>query len=269
MAVRKGRVTLVKFMLDGGSATQALRDDALLSAVRWDRVKVVKVLLELGADRHASRALVYAVDIGQSAIVKLFVEKGIATQPSLGDSLLFATCRNHVDVAEVLLEGGADFNDTVVLLATLKGCTTVLNLMLEREAVQELRDRALLSASLKGDLAVVKVLLDLGANVHATDNAALIAAADEGHVDVVRALLDSGADIHANHDSALVAAVVRTQIGVICLLLDRGARLEVAEDFEAFSRAARGHRKRISKMLEVPRAELRRVTELMKRLRGL
>lgn len=58
--------------------------------------------------------------------------------------------------------------------------------------------RALLiqQAADERNLAIVRLLLEHGAHVHADDEAALRAAAEEGHVAVAEALIAAGADPH-------------------------------------------------------------------------
>ena len=68
-------------------------------------------------------------------------------------------------------------------------------------AIAQIAD--LKSASEQGHQAVVKSLLESGANVHADDDRALRWAARNGHHEVVKLLLERGANVHADDDSAL------------------------------------------------------------------
>ena len=58
-------------------------------------------------------------------------------------------------------------------------------------------------AAKAGQLDLVKLLLDRGANAHVYDNSALCWASKRGHTKVVKLLLDHGADVHARDDEAL------------------------------------------------------------------
>lgn len=90
----------------------------------------------------------------------------------------------------------------------------------------ELEDK-LREAAQKGDVAAVKTLLDMGANVNARSGSygetALMGAIE--YIDVVRVLLDRGADVNAKSNSgntALMSAVYGNA-DVVQLLVDRGA----------------------------------------------
>jgi ankyrin repeat protein len=96
-------------------------------------------------------------------------------------------------------------------------------------------------AAERGDLALVKILLDKGADINAKAATvgcrlcpwtALIVAANAGHVEVVRLLLEKGADIRATDHTgwtALVRATNSGRLGVVRLLIEKGADVN-AED---------------------------------------
>ena len=86
-------------------------------------------------------------------------------------------------------------------------------------------DVALRTASEKGHLAVVKLLLDAGADVHAADDVALRKASENGHLAVVELLLDAGADVHAFDDDALQLASRSSHLDVLNCLLRAGANV--------------------------------------------
>ncbi|KXS09738.1 ankyrin [Gonapodya prolifera JEL478] len=75
-------------------------------------------------------------------------------------------------------------------------------------------DRALMRASAKGHIDIVRLLLDRGKDVHADNGLALVQAAQK-HIDIVRLLLDCGADVHTEDDNTVI----------LSLLLERGANV--------------------------------------------
>ena len=102
------------------------------------------------------------------------------------------------------------------------------------------RDLELLSAAERGDAAMVRTLLDMGADVQRIDaagNTALIRAAELGHVDAVRALLKSKVNLnHVNRSgrTALLAAITAgdgtPRFGQIVLLLSAaGTDVNIAD----------------------------------------
>ncbi|GAH13109.1 unnamed protein product, partial [marine sediment metagenome] len=64
-------------------------------------------------------------------------------------------------------------------------------------------DKLLIHSSKNGRLDLVKIALQLGANIHAENDYALRWASDQGRLEVVRFLVDNGANIHAKDDEAL------------------------------------------------------------------
>jgi len=93
--------------------------------------------------------------------------------------------------------------------------------------------------------AVVKLLLDNGADPKMDDCVALRAASFMGHTNVVRMLLeeDLGMDVQARDNQALRDAAKGGHLAVVRMLLMRGARAD-ARDFEAVREAvSRGHSK--------------------------
>jgi hypothetical protein len=88
----------------------------------------------------------------------------------------------------------------------------------------------LVMASRNGQVRVVKLLLDRGADVNVrekeTETTALIAAAQQGHAEVVAVLLERGADVHAKDKagkSALSEAKHYNHEHVVKLLQESGA----------------------------------------------
>ena len=92
-----------------------------------------------------------------------------------------------------------------------------------------------------GDIEVVRLLLDRGADIHAKDDEALRWSAFYGHVEVVRLLLDRGADIHAGVDASLQWSAENGHVEVVRLLLDRGADIHADNDYALQMSARYGH----------------------------
>jgi ankyrin repeat protein len=99
------------------------------------------------------------------------------------------------------------------------------------------------------DAGLVKLLLDKGADVNASDrngNTALLDATRESgpeYAIIARLLIDRGADIHANHDASIFAAVREADPSVVQLLLKKGApvnAIETAKDGDTVLMSAAG-----------------------------
>jgi ankyrin repeat protein len=111
--------------------------------------------------------------------------------------------------------------DDLLVDASKNGQAAMVELLIDVGAdVHAYTDQALRWASINGHAAVVQMLLDAGARVYANYYQALRWAADAGHSAVVQILLDAGAGVHANDDEALRRAVVNGHTDVVKILKD-------------------------------------------------
>jgi uncharacterized protein len=105
--------------------------------------------------------------------------------------------------------------------------------------VLEVRDKegwtALMHAASGGRTAIVKLLLQHGADVNAANNhgaTPLYAASLEQHMDTALCLLAAGADVNAATDkgcNALMAAATSNNTALVQLLLSHGADISVRD----------------------------------------
>jgi ankyrin repeat protein len=120
--------------------------------------------------------------------------------------------------------------------ASLLGLGAVVKTLVDRGADVNAQGgenaNALQAASLGGHKEVVQLLLNKDADVNAQGGRygnALRAASTEGHQEVVQLLLEKGADVNAqdrDHGNALEAASFRGFENIVRLLLDKGAIIE-------------------------------------------
>ena len=131
--------------------------------------------------------------------------------------------------------------NTALAWAARRGHEAVVRLLLEKGADIKAKDddrRAVLSAAAeRGHEAVVRLLLEKGIDIEVKDNGGrtvLQAAARGGHEAVVRLLLENGADIEAKgcyyKMTALHWAAERGHEAVVRLLLEKGADIEAKDN---------------------------------------
>jgi ankyrin repeat protein len=182
LAARVGSVAAVRALLGRGADVDArdpLRGQtALMWAVAQGHVDVVKTLIEAGASISArSRTSRLVVNRG-GAISSNNEESPSTGEVEKGGStpLLFATRVGSIESAKLLLDAGADVNDTAP-----DG------------------NSALVIAAHSGHGILAKLLLDRGANPNASASGytALHTAVLTGDVDLVNALIAHGADLNA------------------------------------------------------------------------
>lgn len=160
---------------------------------------------------------------GYGEVASLLLERG--ADPGHRDHdgmtpLLLAAYEGHDDVVELLLEAGADVDETAGPDGSVSAAAAVT---------------PLLAAAAMGHMKTVSRLLFWGAAVDAIDcegRTALCLAAARGSVEVVRALLDRGLDENHKDDlgwTPLHAAACEGHRAVCAALTERGSMARVGE----------------------------------------
>lgn len=158
---------------------------ALMAAVKGGRLDVIRILLEHGADPNREN------DRGDTAVTFAVLRarpwRSLQPDPGPLNLLLSAGGRyrlyeavqmNDLEIARARLDEGADPN-------------------VDRFSYE---GPVLMIAAARGDLMMVEMLLDYGADREARNDllrTPLVMAASNGCTEVVRLLLDRGADLHA------------------------------------------------------------------------
>jgi ankyrin repeat protein len=194
-------------------------ESALCQAANYidQPIEVVRILLEFGVDPNVNTIC------GESP------------------PLVLAAMTNDIDMAELLLDAGADINtpDVLATAADDDGNYDILNFLIEEGAdIETFGAGALRNAGFGNNLAIVKLLLSSGADIN--DPAApkggrtlLQRAVWNGNLKTIRYLIDQGADInappsHSDGGTALQTAAIRGNMEVVKLLLTLGADVNSA-----------------------------------------
>ena len=200
----------------------------LIQAIAWGHESVVRMLLEKGAniettDEDGRTPLIKAAFHGHEAIVRLLLEKGakIEAKDNDGDTpLIEAANWRHPSIVRMLLEKGAKIEAknhkgwTPLIQAAWQGYEPIVRMLLEKGANIEATGKegwtpliaaagvmdhdfaVRMFAKKKGDEcrmdheAVVRLLLEKGANVEAKDNLGLTAY-DVSRTETIRRLIRS------------------------------------------------------------------------------
>lgn len=185
-------------------------EQQLLAAVNKNKFEAVRAILRKYPDVDVDQlnCIHWAVTFGRLEMVKLLIEAG-AKLDSYGMAgketpLKIAVSHNHVAIAEILLESGADPNlgsERSGIAPIMSASTDIVALLLRYNVNVNVADQKggspLLKAVEMNRPELVKILLDAGAVVDHTDNdgyTALILAVENSLDSIVKVLLQYGAD---------------------------------------------------------------------------
>ena len=213
-AAKAGNKEVVELLIKAGADLNCRDKDGQTPAslaMANDHISVVELLVSKGADV----SLHLSAYLGDLAKVKSFIESGIDinAKGQFGVTPLYLSLINrlHKDVAELLLDKGANPNTTAKNDATLlhqwawggdpANAKSVIEFLIRKgadvNALQgESRWTPLHSACHQGRGSVAKVLIDNGADVNAKTGGqtALSLAKEKGHQEVIELLRKHGAE---------------------------------------------------------------------------
>ncbi|KAL7924341.1 hypothetical protein ACQKWADRAFT_267042 [Trichoderma austrokoningii] len=153
------------------------------------------------------------------------------------------TSKSHLEWFKIFIGstyGDLDRDVTGLAIASYLGHEAIVKLLLEKGADKEAKDNEgqtpLFLAATYGQEAVVKLLLEKGADIEAKDNKGqtpLLWAVIGGYEVIIELLLEKGADIEAKDNEGqtpLLRAATYGQKAVVKLLLEKGADIEAEDD---------------------------------------
>jgi ankyrin repeat protein len=140
----------------------------------------------------------------------------------LTSRLTYSARTGNINMARYFLEHGARPNNPNTRRSSING---ILDPFVSH------RSKPLLSALKSGDIAIVKLMLEYGAepNWFASDETALMVAAYAGNMPMVRLLMDHGADVNDGNPAPIVLAVRGEHMEMFRYLRSKGAVLDTPE----------------------------------------
>ncbi|KAJ8128163.1 hypothetical protein O1611_g5473 [Lasiodiplodia mahajangana] len=248
-AVYEGHEAIVQVLLEHGANpnhNDPAGETALICGVLVGEEAIIRVLLQYGADiEHRNlqgrTALLCAAFESNEAVVRLLLENGAdSTHKDLygKTAFMYGVLRGYGGVVRALLKYGANTehigSDGRTAVRTNhggKGPTIILpgGEPLDGESSGGVLTTALVYGVIGGDEAVVRALLEHGANIEYMDpdrKTPLMYGVFRGYEAVVRVLLEYGANIeHIDFDgkTALTYGVFGGDEAVIQILLEHGA----------------------------------------------
>ncbi len=207
-----------------------------LSAIKKEDLSKVSQLLARGANINVQKvivgqivgntALMDAVDKGNLEMAQLLLEKGadVNIQNFLGNTALMrAVNKGNLKMAQLLLEKGADVD-----LQQQEKIKFSFKNDVDRNVLEDRLGRtALMSAVDKGNLEMVQLLLEKGANIDLQGRSgltALMMAVSKGHLEMAQLLLKKGANVDLQdmlNETALGKAIKKGYLEIAQLLLEK------------------------------------------------
>ncbi len=192
--------------------------------------------LALAGLSYDGEGLATSAENGDIAAVDLFLRAGMDPDEASrdGSPLEVALDNNHLRVARLLIEGGANVDRALQAVAR-HGDPGLFELLLGMGPSHESRAKALYWAASEGHIDLARRLLDGGADANdQSAGMALGGAAYDGHLDMMELLVDRGADVNAvdrgsggSGGTALHVATRARQLEAVRLLLKAGANVNV------------------------------------------
>ena len=223
---------------------------AAILAVYWLHPTVLMTPERARAQLAASgrsydpESLAEAARQGDAAGVSLFLRAGMkpdaTPEPGTPSALDFAMDERHFDVARILINGGANV-DQAMLLVARSGDPELFHLLMSKKPSRESLTGALYQAAEAGHLEIVRQLINSGLtpNDRWAGSLPLDGAAYAGQTEVVRLLLERGADVNAvdansggRGETALHYATrssAKSAADVVGLLLGSGSKVNVQD----------------------------------------
>ena len=199
---------------------------------------------------------------GKQGYRKAIEDKGIEYN---GDSFVIAVRNGKKNVVELFIKAGIDLESIhskdyrktpPLLTASRKGDIEILRMLIEAgadvNATSGDGSSALADASLNGHAEAVKLLVEGGADLGKYGGSSLVWAVRKRHADIARYLLDKGVSARSGHgDKALIAASEGGDTEMARLLIDKGADVNARDSskYTALIRAAEKGRAETAEML--------------------
>jgi ankyrin repeat protein len=251
-----GSKTCCEILLKAGADVNAVGGEfgtAIQAAIYARRLKIVRLLLEAGADVLSEStisgfygtALQAAAAADSLRIVRELLKNGALPNTSkasgeFGCALQVAAIAPKPDIAKLLLEHGANVNFTggyhhlPIMAAAQFPRPSNLRLLLEHgadaTATGGIWGSTIIAAVYGNDLECIETLISRGADVRATGGlygCALQAAAVKADMKIIEYILDCAIDLVNHRDgkyyTPLIAAAYFDRLDVVTKLLDSGA----------------------------------------------
>lgn len=258
LACKDGMRAIAEILIKNGANLEAKNRFGLAPihlAIECNYIEIVMLLFNAGANINAVASkrynnltpLQFAAEKGFAEIVKFLLQNGamIDASDAMGrTSLVWATIRNHQEVVEILIKGGAKLDicypktlQSPLHFASGNGYTEIVNSLIRNGANINARDvtgrTPLFWATSRNKLNVVQVLIKEGADMNicagSDMQSPIYLAVAKGFEDVANTLITNGADVNLRFGpyglTPLFRALWNDNTCMVLNLLKHGAKM--------------------------------------------
>lgn len=182
IAAQNGRLDIVKYLVSVGADIYNEEDDgnAFWHAAEGKHVDVLDYLIEF--DGHVERGLIAACQVGNTDMMKYYVDRGADIQYNENEALREMARNNKLEDVKYLHQRGAD--------------------------IHAMNEYALKIACVNGNLDIVKYLHQKGADIHNGEEHPLALACANNELDVIKYLIDQGTDSRMSRESIDMGSIL-------------------------------------------------------------
>jgi len=237
------KINWTKYLLDIGTDVNVDTGAPLRYAAFSGYIRLMKLLIDYGADINARSPLGWAIDGKRYEAAKLLLNKGADVHFSEDKALRTAVGHNYVELTRLLLLYGADihgWHDWI--LKEKKNCSNQMkkiiddHLAKEKNIVKEnLNEKFTEDSDPIADMNIgmmhqIKLWMESMDKLFGNKDHVLACSAGYGKLDFVKYLLAAGADVHADNDLALRWASESGHTEIVKLLLAANANVHAEND---------------------------------------
>lgn len=247
LAVREEDVELARFLVENEANVSERNKNCLLKkACELSNLSMVNFLLSIGADASYEEAMdkayngeiikalvenganpinlfIYVANKGDDELANFCIEEFKKSIPEMGKVVVRACIMKNEPFAIALIENGACDENTLYsafVNSSSSGCESVVKKILGMiEVPEQYLNHSLQLAAENGNLKIVNLLLNAGANPQWDDSFALKRAIAKGKLETVKRLIEAGADWRADRYRAIRLAADGTYDEVFDFLM--------------------------------------------------
>ncbi|PVU95915.1 hypothetical protein BB559_002557 [Furculomyces boomerangus] len=263
LSIKNNHYDIFCLLLKNNADPLYQKNSPIVFACGVGNMDMVKTLISMGANIRAKndKGFVQACKSGHYEIAKLAIEHGadVSAGSYKNEAFTCAYLGRHRKIVNLLVENGADKNlipNLNFLIACERGDCTAVKAMLDNDLqnhtllgermdldenqtqrhsgiktgdvdegidINYRNGMGLVWACLRGNVDLVKLLIENGCNVKARKNRPLITACRKNRYEIAKLLIENGADLAAGKNRPLTAATTQNHHDIICLLLEKGA----------------------------------------------